>query len=207
MSTRLSEASRKNFLDIVKIDIEAIKLKVVEQVKVYWKVEREKIIQERGLDIKMKRKEDLQTQIQKLREEEKQIEDELHSDNLTVHQEIELGAKKGEYGSYNGANFFGIPVESQLDYDIVQRIKEYVDEEAPAKYLHNLASSSFREIVMAGTFEEAQEIYNDFYSLDFRKYGVDIPPRLKEIKADKKLLNERVLGLPKQRQDEEKFLR
>jgi hypothetical protein len=39
---------------------------------------------------------------------------------------------------------------------------------------------------MAGTFEEAREAYEKFYSLDFRKYGVDIPPRLDDICNDKK---------------------
>ena len=37
-------------------------------------------------------------------------------------------------------------------------------------------------------FEEARKAYSKFYSLDFRKYGVDIPPRLEEISKNKKLL-------------------
>ena len=41
---------------------------------------------------------------------------------------------------------------------------------------------------MSGTFEEARESYKKFYGLDFRKYGVDIPPRLEEITKNKKLL-------------------
>lgn len=34
-----------------------------------------------------------------------------------------------------------------------------------------------------------EKTYEDFYSLDFRKYGVDIPPRLKEVKKDIENLN------------------
>ena len=41
---------------------------------------------------------------------------------------------------------------------------------------------------MAGTFEEARTAYEKFYSLDFRKYGVDIPPRLDDICNDRKLV-------------------
>ncbi|MDD2246317.1 MAG: hypothetical protein PHC39_04465, partial [Proteiniphilum sp.] len=48
--------------------------------------------------------------------------------------------------------------------------------------------SSMRALVMAGTFEEAREAYEKFYSLDFRKYGVDIPPRLQELCDDKKTM-------------------
>ena len=35
---------------------------------------------------------------------------------------------------------------------------------------------------MAGTFEEARAAYTKFYSLDFRKYGVDIPQGLMKLK-------------------------
>jgi len=45
-----------------------------------------------------------------------------------------------------------------------------------------------RELAMSGTFEEARKAYGKFYSLDFKKYGVDIPPRLDEIKKHASLL-------------------
>jgi hypothetical protein len=41
-----------------------------------------------------------------------------------------------------------------------------------------------RELAMSGTFEEARESYEKFYSMDFKKYGVDIPPRLDDIKKE-----------------------
>jgi hypothetical protein len=47
---------------------------------------------------------------------------------------------------------------------------------------------SLRALTMAGTFEEARVVYDKFYSLDFRKYGVDIPPRLDEMCEDKQTM-------------------
>jgi hypothetical protein len=129
-----------------------------------------------------------------LKEELNKIESQIQSEPLNVHQTIELGGAVDRWGKTKDALFFGIPVNSQLDYDIVQRIKFKVDTEAPAKYLDDLGRTAIRELTMAGTFEECQEIYEDFYSLDFRKYGVDIPPRLKELKEAKETGTEHLLG-------------
>ena len=56
------------------------------------------------------------------------------------------------------------------------------------KFIHDLARSCLRELAMSGTFEEARVAYKKFYSLDFRKYGVDIPPRLDEIRKQKQMI-------------------
>jgi len=180
--TTIGLRERQAFIEIIIEDLTAIQSKVVEQIKDLWEESRIEILHNRGLDLKIDRKEEIKTNIKELQEELNQLEQELNSDKLTVHQTIELGGKVNRYDVGTGANFFGIPVTSQLEYDIVQKIKDKVDTEAPAKYLRDLGRSSLRELTMAGTFEQAQSIYNDFYSLDFRKYGVDIPPRLLEMK-------------------------
>ena len=180
--TTIGLRERQAFIEIIIEDLGAIESKVVEQIKDLWEESRQEILHERGLDLKIERKDEIKKQIDELKEELSVIERELHATKLTVHQTIELGGKVNRYDDAIGANFFGMPVRSQLEYDIVQRIKDKVDTEAPAKYLRDLGRSSLRELTMAGTFEDAQGIYNEFYSLNFRKYGVDIPPRLTEMK-------------------------
>lgn len=183
MGTRLTSKERETFQDIIEADISAITRKIVEQIGGIWETTRDKILQERGLDLKIKKKEEIKNEIKILKQELHNIETSLDSEDLNVTQIVELGGKVDKYDRYTGANFHGIPVKNQLDYDIVKRIQQTIDVDAPAKYVHTLASSAFREIAMSGTFEQAQKIYQDFYSLDFRKYGVDIPPRLNEISS------------------------
>ncbi|GAG29564.1 unnamed protein product, partial [marine sediment metagenome] len=84
--------------------------------------------------------------------------------------------------------FYGIPIESYFEYQIASLIRHHLDLEAPAKFVRDLSKSCIRELTMAGTFEKAQEVYEKFYKLDFRKYGVDIPPRLDEMRTEKELL-------------------
>ena len=67
----------------------------------------------------------------------------------------------------------------------MEYIKANIDLEVPAKILRDVCESSIRALVIAGTFEEARGAYEKFYSLDFRKYGVDIPPMLDDICKDK----------------------
>jgi len=76
-------------------------------------------------------------------------------------------------------------VDSEFEYDIVQFIKKHMNLEVPAKILKDVCESSLRSLTMAGTFEEARRSYENFYSLDFQKYGVDIPPRIEEIMENK----------------------
>ncbi len=190
MGTRLTTKERETFQDIIEADIRAITRKIVEQIGEIWGTTRDKILHERGLDLEIKRKEEIKHEIKKLKQKLHEIETHLVSEELTMTQIVELGGKPDKYDRYTGANFHGIPVNNQLDYDIVKRIQQTIDVDAPAKYVHTLASSAFREIAMSGTFEHAQKIYQDFYSLDFRKYGVDIPPRLTEICAQNPTLLE-----------------
>jgi len=192
--TKIGLQERKAFLNIIIEDMRAIRSKVIEQIKELWKESRDEILAETGLDVLQQRKEEITEKISDLKEELNQIENQIKSDPLTVHQALELGGDTDRWGSAKRATFFNMPVESQLDYDIVQRIKFKVNTEAPAKYLDDLGRTALRELTMAGTFEECQKIYEDFYSLDFRKYGVDIPPRLKELKEAKETGTEHLLG-------------
>lgn len=183
--TKMNQKEREIFFNIIEQDLCAINRRVVEQIDKLWGIAREEVINERGLDAIAEEKKLLQEQIEELRQRLQDLEHQLRPEKLTVHQSIELGGRPNKFDDYKGANFFGIPVNDEIDYAIVQKIKERIDTESPAKYLSDLGSSALREIAMAGTFEEAQKIYEDFYALDFRKYGVDIPPRLKELREAK----------------------
>ncbi len=203
--TKMNQKEREMFYEIIGADLNAIQLRVVNQIEELWDISRKEIIQVRGLDAIKEEKEMIKITMDKLKQRLSDLEKQLSPEKLTIHQEIELGAKLNKYDTYSGANFFGIPVRNEMDYAIVQRIKETVDTDAPAKYLSDLAASALREITMAGTFEEAKKIYEDFYALDFRKYGVDIPPRLKEMREAKNISQKFMLNYAKGETDRKKL--
>lgn len=180
--TKLTEKERIGFEQIMETDLLAINSKVVEQIRFIWDKARDMIIKQKGHDKLAERKYELKVEIEERQEELHQIENELNSVDLTKQQAIELGGAVGKYDRIEGANFYDIPITSQFEYEVVQYIKKHIDIEAPAKFLHDLTRSCMRELTMVGTFEEAKEVYEKLYALDFKKYGVDIPPRLTEIK-------------------------
>jgi hypothetical protein len=143
------------------------------------------VLKQKGWDTLILEKEQLERKQKEIKQRIHEIEEILNSEKLRVEQVVELGGKSNEYGRCEGANFYGIPVTSQFEYEIVEYIKQNIDLEVPAKILRDVCESSIRALVMAGTFEEARGAYEKFYSLDFRKYGVDIPPRLDDICANK----------------------
>jgi hypothetical protein len=181
---KLTEKEREAFERILAQDLDAINAKFMNQIKDFWGLARSEILNQRGWNKLIIEKQQMEQLRQKCIDRIHEIETILDSESLKPEQIVELGGRPDEYGHYKGANFYGIPVDSQFDYDIVEYIRKNIDIEVPSKILRDVAQSSIRALVMAGTFEEAREAYEKFYSLDFRKYGVDIPPRLDDVKKD-----------------------
>jgi hypothetical protein len=185
---KLSEKEREGFENILKADLKAINVRFMNQVKEFWGIARNKVLEKNGWDKLILEKAELEIKKKQIANRINDIEHILNSEHLRVEQVIELGGRADEHGRCRGANFYGIPVESQFEYEIVEYIRSNIDLEIPSKILMDVCESSVRALVMAGTFEEARGAYEKFYSLDFRKYGVDIPPRLEELVNDKKTM-------------------
>jgi hypothetical protein len=182
---KLTEKERKGFENILVQDLKAINGRFMSQIKDFWGIARIKVMEQKGWDALEREKDELKEKQNFIKNRIHEIENLMNSEPLRVEQVVELGGKPNEYGRAKDAAFYGIPVTSQFEYEIVDYIRENIDLEVPAKMLRDVCESSIRALVMAGTFEEARFAYEQFYSLDFRKYGVDIPPRLADICKDK----------------------
>lgn len=185
---KLTEREREGFEKILSKDLAAINDKFMSQIKDFWGVARIKILERRGWDQLIKEKTNLEHQQKIIKNRIHEIESIMDKEPLLVEQVVELGGRVNDYGKFGGANFYGIPVESRFEYEIVEYIRANIDLEIPSKILRDVCQSSIRALVMSGTFEEARGAYEKFYSLDFRRYGVDIPPRLDDICGDKKTM-------------------
>ena len=182
--TKLTEKEREGFEKILSQDLNAINSRFMSQIKDFWGIARNKVLETKGWDVLIREKDQLEEQKKQILQRINEIEYTMSKEDLRVEQIVELGGKSNDYGKYRDANFYGIPVESQFDYEIVEYIRANIDLKIPAKILRDVCMSSVRALTMAGTFEEARSAYEKFYSLDFRKYGVDIPPRLDDICND-----------------------
>jgi hypothetical protein len=183
---KLTEKEREGFERILMEDLDAINEKFMNQLKTFWSIARDEVKKRRGWDKLEFEKSELKSERDKLNQRIQEIEDSMHEEKLTVEQIVELGGKPDEY-RYAGAKFYGIPVTSQFDYEIVDYIRKNIDLEIPVKIIRDVCKSSLRALTMSGSFEEAREAYEKFYSLDFRKFGVDIPPRLDDVRTDERL--------------------
>lgn len=187
--TKLTERERVGFEKILEEDLRAINVRFMQQIKDFWGVARNEIIKKKGWDKLIAEKNDLEIKKSEIVQRIHDIEKILNSEELRVEQIVELGGKPNEYGKHRGAMFYGIPIESQFEYEIVEYVRNNIDIEIPSKILRDICSSSIRALTMVGTFEEARTVYDKFYSLNFREFGVDIPPRLEEICNDRKMVD------------------
>ncbi len=206
--SKLTEKERAGFEEIMKQDLDAINVKLMNQIKDFWAKAREEVLRTKGWDKLIEEKHKLNLERQRIIDRIHEIENKMNQEDLQPEQVVELGGKPNEYGKYRGSSFYGIPVTSQFEYDIVEFIRKNIDLELPAKFLYDLGRSCIRELTMSGTFEEARNAYQKFYSMDFRKYGVDIPPRLDDAKKEKNklLMSKQVLSLPVESQKSGKLI-
>ena len=186
--TKLTERERDSFEKILGQDLGAINKKFMNQIKDFWGIARDHLLKEKGWDKLISERKSLEDQREYIKQRLHEIEETLNSEKLRVEQVVELGGKVNEYDRATGANFYGIPVTSQFEYEIVEYIRKNIDLEIPSKILKDICQASIRALTMSGTFEEARSAYEKFYSMDFRKYGVDIPPRLDDVCNDVKLM-------------------
>ena len=186
--TKLTERERDSFEKILSQDLGAINKKFMNQIKDFWGIARDRILVDKGWDKLILERRDLENKREYIKQRLHEIEETLNSDKLRVEQVVELGGKVNEYDRATGANFYGIPVTSQFEYEIVEYIRKNIDLEVPSKILQDICHASIRALTMSGTFEEARSTYEKFYSMDFRNYGVDIPPRLEDVCSDVKMM-------------------
>lgn len=189
MGTKLGTMDKKQFLEIICEDMLTIQHTLDMQMNQIWMAARNETMRKLGHPKLLKRMELLRKKVVEIQDEIHNIQTKLDGRDLTPEELREFEAKQDGYGRYSQASFHGIPICNRLDYETAKYLKSKVDFRSPLKFLHDLGRSAVREITMSGTFEDAQAVYQRFYAMDFRKYGVDIPPRLIEIKATSPLLN------------------
>lgn len=185
---KINFIEKKMFREVIGEDLMAIERKMAQQIDSIWdkaKLETEKVL---GYDKIQRRISVLNKRKEKLEQEINDLEHSMRNEKLTVSQIKELGGTPDRYGYHRGAEFFGKSVTSQFEYKIVKYIEAHIDLWKPLKFLRDLGRSAMRELAMCGSFEDAQKVYDKFYGLNFRKFGVDIPPRLEEIKTKSKML-------------------
>ena len=180
--TKLGTKDREVFLKVVSNDLILINTKFNEHIKFAWQRTRDVILKERGWDIKINEIKGCEFRIKELEQKIADLKEEIDSKSMTIKQSIEFGGDARDYRHYDSASFYGISMKTEIDYSIAKRIEENIDVEITSKRIKDLANSVYRELAMAGTFEDCREIYNQFYALDFRKWGIDIPPKLTEFK-------------------------
>lgn len=77
--------------------------------------------------------------------------------------------------------WYGFSVRTKLEATILIRLKE-MDIAKPLKAMEKIGQAVQREMAFVSTFDDAEKAYKKFYDLNFRQYGVDIPPRLDDLK-------------------------
>lgn len=189
MAVKLTMAEKEMMSKVLKQDLSLIESEVFRQFHELWEKTRRDVEDELGFHKKNEEIEKLQAEIQKLTAKIGEVQASMreYAEHPTVQDYLDAGLappknqRNGFIYNHN-VEFMGIPVNSKMDCLIAKKIKSQCDPERPLNMLCEIAQSAYRALVMSGTYDEARDAYDKFYSLDFQRFGVKIPRRLDEIK-------------------------
>jgi len=189
MTTRLNQKERENMLKILNKDFDSIHATIMEQFEKLWTATRTEIEGELGFGTKLAEIAKLEGRISELQHKVNEIQRSMkeyaETPELVDYEEAGIGMPnhRNGYVNHHNVEFMGRDIHTKMDLKIAKRLRENMDPMKPIRMLKEIAESSIRAVVMSGTFEDARDAYKTFYSLDWHRYGVQIPRLLGEIKA------------------------
>lgn len=197
---RMTTREKERIETMLKQDLMTIEMTMVKQLQSFYDAKKVMLTEQHGIAAKQqeaenlredilkaekklqKLREELQFQIDSKRQELKRIEGEaLGKFNAppSVDQLRELGFN--EDTPIRDRSWYGFPVRTSFDALICIELKKDTNVEAPARTLKMIADSVMRSMAFAASYEDVENVYEKFYSLDFRRYGVEITPRLDDL--------------------------
>ena len=197
---KLSRFDREQATKIFASDFDTINDAVAGQLKGLWQSVRERTMLSVGIKeasdeaIKLEKEiADMQMELTRIREKmqheismkARRLED-VKRDSLKEYSGPPDAEMIKELGFDHDApvekrDWFGFKIRTKLDAMTALRLSGEIDIGSPYRVLQQIAKSVSRELILAGTHEDVKAIYEKFHSLNFRQFGVDLPPRLMEL--------------------------
>jgi hypothetical protein len=208
--TKMSVQDKMRIADIFDQDFQAIMGAMRAQLADHWDYTREMILNRLGIKELFGESKELEREVEELRVELQRIREEIQYKIFTKEQRL-AELKRKALGEWDGPadpktlrslgfketdksgpdrQWMGFEIRSKLDAEVALELKDKAGVEAPAAALVTIFKSVEREFAFCSTYADAERIYTKFYSLNFRQFGVDIPPRLDDLQrlSGKKLL-------------------
>lgn len=176
-------------LKILNKDFDSIRVTIMEQFKKLWIAIETQIEDELGFGTRLAKISKLEEQIAELQHEINEIQRSMkeyaETPDLKDYEKANIGMPdhRNGYVDHHNVEFMGRNIRTKMDLLVAKRLRESMDPMKPIRMLKEIAESSIRAVIMSGTFEDARDAYKTFYSLDWHRYGVQIPRLLGEIKA------------------------
>jgi hypothetical protein len=182
-------------------DFQAIQRAIRAQLVTFHEEVRAQVLCELGIDEATDEALRLENEIKTKQLELQRLRERLSREIYMAEQRLEL-VKSESLGAFNGPpepeqlqelgfnhdtpvnnrTWYGFPVRTKLEAMVCLKLKKTADVETPLTAVEKIAKSVQREMAFVSTFDDAERVYEKFYSLNFRQYGVDIPPRLDDLK-------------------------
>lgn len=186
MGTKLSGESRREILALAKKEATILKETADRQAKRHWREAEELLVERQGLTEIVTRIRETKAEIRRLQEELAKLEAEFPwASERPSKEEYETAGLSPPTDRYGYAEkipkIFGIEIGNKWKLEVFKVLCETIGIDEVWRIVDNVELAIVREISLAGTHEEAQVAYGQFYALISKACGKQVPPLLEEM--------------------------
>lgn len=206
---RMPHAEKSAFMEVFSRDFENIMKTLGMQLNEQYRLARVEVMKEEGVVDETPKVKRLERELEELRLELQRLREGMQHTIFTKERELADVKRKG-LGDLDGPPdpetlvelgfghddkvedraWHGIPIRSKLDALSAVKLHRAMDVSAPIRAVERIGEAVKRALLLSASYDDVQAAYDKFYELNFQQYGVDLPPRLddlRELRGDRLL--------------------
>lgn len=186
--TVINNKQRNDLLDLIGAEIKLLRAKAATSADAHWAEAEEAVARKLGYGDARLRAEHLRNQIKGLQAELAELEGQMaeRAQRPTVDQYMDAGVEVGtdQYGRVVGVpRIFEHNIQSVWDVEVLKHLNDTISYVKVWRQVTHLHHAIKREMLLAGTVEEARAVYQRFHQYVRQAVGDDLPELLADLEA------------------------
>lgn len=187
--TSLNNKARNEILSMMSDETKMLTAKANERAQTEWEAAEQEVAEREGMSDALTRARHLEEQIQAMQRE---LFDLLHSHPWRVEEPTDAEYVQAGFGApYRDArgrinqslipDIFGHAIKTRWDLEVFKLLDKRMNIRSVHRIIKDVGQAVRRDLLLAGTYEDARIAYNRFYQLLRKAGGAEVPALLSEI--------------------------
>jgi hypothetical protein len=185
----MNNATRRQLLELIEAEVDLVKAKAGSTAEQHWENAEQAVAKELGYGDSLVRAEYLRNEIKGMQTELARLEEQMveRSQRATKDDYLLAGIEvsSNEYGQVRGPlpKVFTHEIRSVWDVKVISHLNEHLNFFSIWHQVRQLYHSVRREMLLAGTYEDARAVYQRFHEYVRAAVGEDVPGLMAQLDA------------------------